>query len=227
MGRQSTRQPNALLPADADQDFIARLHQLAGIAGSASALAKKAHISPSGLSRYFGGGEPSRKVLLALAQATGTSVRWLASGTGSMLAEEPDNTWGTLRRLPLLSMDAPSEAMPAGDDTDFTAQAFCFRWLGKNGFDIENLVAMEVRGDSMAPTLKAGSVVLVDLTRKQIEDDGIYLIRDTGVTLLRRLQLEVSGQVRALADNPRHREFTIPLENIELLGKVVWGSAFL
>jgi len=208
-----------------DLEFIARLQHLVVQAGSASALAKKARISPSGLNRYLSGGDPSRKVLLALAQATGTSVRWLASGMGPSQAEE-EKGWGTLRKLPQLSMEVAPEVLPAAEH-DFTAQAFCFRWLGKNGLTIDSLAAMEVRGDSMAPTLRAGSVVLVDLSRRQVEDDSIYLIRDAEVALLRRLQLEVGGRVRALADNPKHREFTVPLKELTLLGKVVWSSTFL
>lgn len=226
MGRKSTKPKEESLPAGADREFINRLQQLVGMAGSASALAKLAHISPSGLNRYLSGGDPSRKVLLALAQATDTSVRWLASGTGTMQSEK-NGSWGTLRKLPLLTMNMEPEAQSVDESGDFTAQAFCFRWLSKNGLDIENLVAMEVRGDSMAPMLRVGAVVLVDLSQKQVEDDSIYLLRDAGTTLLRRLQLEVGGQVRVLADNPNHREFTVPLTSLELLGKVVWSSTFL
>lgn len=214
------------LHESADPAFIGRLRQLVDLAGNASALARRAGISQSGLSRYLGGGDPSRKVLLALAQATQTSVEWLASGVGSMQAQEGQG-WGTLRKLPLLPMGAVPDVVSPVEGTDFSAQAFCFRWLSKNGLDISNLIAMEVRGDSMAPTLRAGAVLLIDLSQTSVEDDGIYLLRDSDVTLLRRLQLEVGSLVRVLADNPSHREFTVPAKEIHLLGKVVWGSFFL
>ena len=50
----------------ADQGFVDRLQQLIDQAGNASTLAKRAGISHSGLIRYLNGGEPSRKVLMAL-----------------------------------------------------------------------------------------------------------------------------------------------------------------
>src|SRR5437868_7079767 len=56
----------ALAVSHADGGFVARLNQIVEAAGGASGLARKAGISPSGLSRYLAGGEPSRRVLVAL-----------------------------------------------------------------------------------------------------------------------------------------------------------------
>lgn len=53
-------------------------------AGSVNALARKADLSQSGIRRYFCGGEPTRKVLIALAQAAEVDLVWLATGDGVM-----------------------------------------------------------------------------------------------------------------------------------------------
>lgn len=209
----------------ADQGFVDRLQQLIDQAGNASTLAKRAGISHSGLIRYLNGGEPSRKVLMALAQAADVSVQWLAVGTG-LMRPDAQGEMGTLRKLPLLSMAAKADVTTPLQDEDFSAQAFCFHWLSKHGAAVENLVALEVLGDSMAPTLRAGAVVLIDRERTHIEDDGIYLIEDSSLPLLRRLQLEVGGQVRVLADNPSHRECVVPIGQLQVRGRVVWGSMF-
>ncbi len=50
--------------------------------GSVSALARKAGISQGGIRRYGSGGEPTRPHLLALADAAGVSLSWLATGQG-------------------------------------------------------------------------------------------------------------------------------------------------
>lgn len=211
---------------DVDTSFIERLHQLVHLAGNASTLAKRAGISHSGLSRYLAGGEPSRKVLVALADATNTSIAWLASGTGPMhtAGSEQDST---LRVLPFISMEAGSEVITSATQTDFTAQAFCFKWLNKNGLDFSQLCVLEVRGESMEPTLRAGSIVLLDISQKTIEDDHIYLIRDSGISLIRRLQLEIGGHVRVLADNPKHREFQVHIDDLDIVGRLVWCGTLL
>lgn len=211
---------------EAETSFIQRLHQLVDIAGNASTLAKRAGISHSGLSRYLAGGEPSRKVLIALAEATGTSIAWLVSGTGNAL-NTPVNNDSTLRLLPFISMEANSDVKSTGLKKDFTAQAFCFKWLNDHGLDNTDLCALEVRGESMEPTLKAGSIVLLDVSQRSIEDDHIYLIKDSGISLIRRLQLEIGGNVRALADNPKHREFQVHIDKIDILGRIVWCGTLL
>lgn len=218
-------------PSDrGDDGWPDRLRQLIAIAGSASALAKGAGISQSGLTRYLAGGEPSRRVLVALAKAAGVRVLWLASGEGPMRQQEAGEAPrpGNLTLLPyhdlvdLCQLDATVAEKP-----NFTSQAFCRFWLRSNGLDGENLTVLQVRGDSMANTLKDGDIVLVDVSARTVEDDKIYLIQDSGNLLIRRLQLEVGGRLRALSDNPAHREFTVPAAELEILGRIAWRGSML
>ncbi|WP_286552726.1 helix-turn-helix transcriptional regulator [Variovorax sp. J22G40] len=224
-------EPGAPVAEAADEAFIARLGELVSLVGSASALARRAGISHSGLSRYMAGGDPSRRVLTALAQAAEVSLAWLASGVGPMRPPSaPALPTSTLRLVPYLAeTEGTSSRDEVGPSTrkDFTAQAFCFRWLNDNGLDDTRLSALEVRGESMAPTLRPGNIVLIDTDAREIEDDRLYLLRDDSHLLIRRLQLEIGGTVRALADNPVHREFVAPRDSLKLLGRVVWCGALL
>jgi hypothetical protein len=65
-----------------DQAFIDRMRVCADLAGSVNALARKAELSQSGIRRYFVGGDPTRRVLIALAKAAGVNFLWLATGEG-------------------------------------------------------------------------------------------------------------------------------------------------
>jgi DNA-binding phage protein len=82
----------ASLESSADPAFVARMQKCADRAGSVNALARKAGLSQSGIRRYFSGGEPTRKVLIALANAAQVDVLWLATGAGAMVggAAEPE-----------------------------------------------------------------------------------------------------------------------------------------
>jgi DNA-binding phage protein len=72
----------------ADSGFVERMQKCAERAGSVNALARKADLSQSGIRRYFSGGEPTRKVLIAIANAAGVDFLWLATGEGAMVRGE-------------------------------------------------------------------------------------------------------------------------------------------
>jgi phage repressor protein C with HTH and peptisase S24 domain len=52
-------------------------------------------------------------------------------------------------------------------------------------------------------------------------------LRDSGNLLIRRLRIGVGDRVRALADNPQHREFVADAGEIEIVGRVVWRGSLL
>jgi DNA-binding phage protein len=82
-----------------DGGFIERMQACATRAGSVNALARKADLSQSGIRRYFAGGEPTRKVLIAIAHAAGVDFRWLATGEGRMNRDEAGGVGASLPRL--------------------------------------------------------------------------------------------------------------------------------
>lgn len=70
-----------------DPAFVERMQKCAERVGSVNALARKANLSQSGIRRYFSGGEPTRKVLIAIANAAEVDFLWLATGAGFMAAD--------------------------------------------------------------------------------------------------------------------------------------------
>lgn len=226
--KSDSEKSDVVVSPPAADDFVERLKKTCALAGNASALAKKAGISNSGLSRYLGGGDPSRKVLVSLAQAGGVNLIWLATGEGSMEKSAEAPRPGSLTLLPFLaSSDSPNDEVIPGNKKNLTSQAFCRFWLGSHGLDSKALAAMHIRGDSMSPTIRDQDLVLIDINAKDIQDDKIYVIEDASSLLVRRLQLEPGGRVRALCDNPTHREFDVSRDGLEILGRVVWRGALL
>lgn len=210
-----------------DPAFIERLHKLIEIAGSASSLVKKANISHGGLSRYLAGGEPSRRVIIALASATNVRIEWLMSGTGiiSDLHGTPEPS-STLRLISLLH--ASEEAPQTGSiRQEFTAHAFCHIWLTHMGLDESTLVAMKIMGNSMEPTLKKGTVVLIDTAQQKIEDGCIYLFEESGNDMVRRIHNMANNKICALADNSQHQPFVTDATQITIRGRVVWCGHML
>ena len=67
-------------PEEKEGGFHERLKQILENEKSASAFAKRAGISQSGLHRIESGGEPTLKTIVAIAKAANVSVQWLATG---------------------------------------------------------------------------------------------------------------------------------------------------
>lgn len=67
------------------RSFQARIATLAELAGSAQVLADRAGLSRRVVGKYLAGeSDPSRERLVALADAVGVNVSWLAAGRGPM-----------------------------------------------------------------------------------------------------------------------------------------------
>lgn len=77
---------SASKPEWAEWDFHDRLRYLLTREKSASAFARKAGLSQSGLHRIEAGGDPTLKTLVAIADAAGVPVQWLATGEGPLRA---------------------------------------------------------------------------------------------------------------------------------------------
>lgn len=83
------------------------------------------------------------------------------------------------------------------------------------------------QGDSMAPTLVEGDVVVVDTRHGWPSPDGIYAILDQfGGIIVKRLELrEAIGDgpvlVAVISDNPRHREKIMAVDEVKIVGRVL------
>jgi len=108
------------------------------------------------------------------------------------------------------------------DQVDFQL-AFRNDWLEKYG-GVNQLVALEVEGDSMAPELKGNDVVLINKNIKEVSlGGGIYAIKWKGKILVKRLQVNPqTGTVLIKSDNPSYETLETNLDDIEIEGKIIW-----
>ena len=117
-----------------------------------------------------------------------------------------------------------------------THLAFRADWLRKTVGSHVGLNLVSVSGDSMEPTLLAGSVVMIQDLQTPLFADGIYLLRLQGQLLLKRVHRKhihkVIGQpaettIDVISDNKFYREREVVLREGEeaenqLIGRAVW-----
>jgi transcriptional regulator with XRE-family HTH domain len=106
------------------------------------------------------------------------------------------------------------------------------RWFFPDNFirkqlhaSVERLLVLETNGDSMAPTIASGERVIVDVDHKTPSPDGLYAIRDPfGAIIVRRLHVLRSSRpasVRVISDNKNHPSEEAPLNELDIVGRIL------
>ncbi|OFJ46419.1 hypothetical protein BA896_021955 [Janthinobacterium lividum] len=104
--------------------------------------------------------------------------------------------------------------------------AFKREWLQRVlGISHQDIVLVEVRGDSMAGTLDDGDLVLVDLRQNRLDTSAVFVIRVEDALLVKRVQRKLNGSVVIKSDNQAYETETLEgdqLANLQIMGRVVW-----
>lgn len=111
------------------------------------------------------------------------------------------------------------------------AMVFSERFIRQElGYNPNNIFLMPVRGDSMTPTLKNQSIVMVNRV-DGFSTDGIYVFRYDGRLMVKRLQFLPSG-IRVVSDNAAYEPWELSKNDVqsadfEIIGEVVWSGQAL
>ena len=113
-------------------------------------------------------------------------------------------------------------------EEESSAMVFSEKFIRQElGFNPNNIFLMPVRGDSMIPTLKNQSVVMVNRV-DGFSTDGIYVFRYDNRLMVKRLQFLPNG-IKVVSDNSAYEAWELRKEEIkgndfEIIGEVVWSG---
>lgn len=106
--------------------------------------------------------------------------------------------------------------------------AFRISWLKKKGLSPEHLCVLEVEGESMAPDIKSGDVVLIDMTKVELESGEVFAIQTPDGARIKRIIRQADGRIRFSSDNPDKGRYPDEIyseeeaSRIKIIGKKVW-----
>jgi phage repressor protein C with HTH and peptisase S24 domain len=213
---------------------------------SQSALSRASGVPQPTINRILkdvGTKGPESKTLLPLAQACRVNFRWLMEGLGPMkLDQSGDNVAAIFpgaRPVVASSPDALSSTkirkvldirLSAGingfgfelDPQDHGSWDVPTRWIEKNRLVPSQLFAIEVRGESMEPSLYEGDLVIIDTGDTKMVSGLVYAINFEGEAVIKRLVRE-GGQWYLHSDNPspRHPRLLCRSGDCKMIGRVV------
>lgn len=156
----------------------------------------------------------------------GYAVRESRPSYGHDLARRDGDHYAT---IPLYDVHAAAGmGVVVGHEQSTEVVHFRQDWLRMElGVNASDLRLIFVYGDSMAPTLTPGDMILVDTRDDKVERDGIYVLRLDGALLVKRLQRLPGSILRVVSDNVGYQPYQIKLAEVEgtdiaVIGRVVW-----
>lgn len=126
------------------------------------------------------------------------------------------------------------DGVPGLHGMTFAAESITDYWrfplalLRAAGVNPEDLAILPSQGDSMSPTVLDGEFVVVNTKHRLPSPDGIYAINDAfGGVVVKRLELtskpsDENQTVRVISDNPKHAPKDWNLEDLRVIGLVLW-----
>ncbi len=191
-------------------------------------LAERLGVHANTIRNYESGKRSPDTTFLAklLEEFPGTSPGWLLTGEGAKQRTELQIQEGYVMfpRYKLQAGAGPGRLVESEQLVDFVS--FKEDWV-HNYLRVprQNLALLDVKGDSMSPTMNDADLILIDLRSDRIEDSAIYVIEFDDALLVKRVQRRFDGSVVIKSDNPVYEPEVIPQERAEALrivGRVVW-----
>ena len=142
-------------------------------------------------------------------------------------AEQPDLPGS--QSVPVFGLDIAAGAGALANEPAPVEGYLAFEraWLDRRGLDATQCVVVSVRGESMEPTLAAGSLILVDRDRRRRQEGHVYVVRsDPEDTLVVKRAGRDGCNWMLVSDNPDLEWSPVPWpeSGTEVLGEVVWAS---
>ncbi|OHY68435.1 repressor [Pluralibacter gergoviae] len=209
-------------------------------------------ISYGAMHKYFTGAtQPTLDNLITLAQTTGVSIQWLATGidyhpgnSGDLMVQDAQGTnslatksiedvqGNTVDLSEFIFVPRYNVSAAAGygawndDETPMFTVSFRRYWVVNHlKADPAKLSVISVVGDSMEGILNDKDIILVNHGDKE-PIEGIYVLRLDGQLIVKRVQRLPGAELHVTSTNPAYKPFTINLNNVpsdfDVVGKVVW-----
>jgi phage repressor protein C with HTH and peptisase S24 domain len=247
MSASLTPQDIAALGSEERLKFRNRLNLLVSKHRSVSAFARSCGVSDSVVRKWLDGiSDPSREYIVAVAQACGVSVGWLAAGEdvierdrvsqrGLSDAAQADFLTRNDQDFVLIPRYDVTASAGAGAiiESDKLLDFLAFRtdWIRRTlALDPKRLAVISAEGDSMRPTIAEGDVLLVDTDIHHVRDSAIYVLQLSGVLLVKRVRIRLDGGVDVISDNAAYPPETVPardLDRLVIAGRVVWHGGLV
>ena len=203
--------------------FLRRVYEATGIA-SQNELATALNVNRSAITQARKKNAIPARWALALYRSHGLNPDWVETGRGPTFLNPAAADEQAFEQVPKVKarLCAGDGSFEVGAEIE-GYYAFQKRWLSGRG-NADQMVLLDIFGNSMEPELRAGDTVLVDQSQKDVLAGAIYAVGIDDTIMVKRLEKHPNRLV-LLSDNrdyePIYLENT-DLEKVRVIGKVIW-----
>jgi phage repressor protein C with HTH and peptisase S24 domain len=196
---------------------------------SQSELARRVGVSQSAIHKLASGNAYGSSHLHKIARELGTSAAYLTGETddsseGAVPLPSREQLLAELGLVEVAEIDLAYGLGGAFDGAvEVRNSVFARDWLQR----ITRTPASELhiargRGDSMAPTLNDGDLVIIDRSQRSVfEQDAIWALSIGEILMIKRLRVR-GEQVTLLSDNDRVPADTAHPDEVNIVGRVIF-----
>ena len=179
--------------------------------------------------------EPNFDMFWKICSHFGVNFEWLMKGTGPMHKGDeeasPIYKEGQLCDVDLIMVPKVSARLAAGvgslENSAKVTGSYAFRsdWLRRKGC-VSQMVLMDVTGDSMAPKIENGDMVLIDQSNTNIIGYAYFAVSIDDAVYVKQLR-QKPGQLILHSLNPDYDDITVDMnhdqpDSVRIIGRVIW-----
>lgn len=171
---------------------------------------------------------PTTKKITAVADALGVSIPYLIAGTSNdnEILKKSKNIFVSVPTI--FTKIKKNGSFEVTSKSQGNSNFFRKDWINNDlKIDSQNLRAVIIQDDNMSPTLGNNDMVLIDIARKTPFSPGIFILFDGAGLVAKRLEYlpqSNSAMVRVFSDNHNYSPYECRIEDINVVGRVVWFS---
>lgn len=100
-------------------------------------------------------------------------------------------------------------------------------WIERAKVCTAHLALLEAQGDTMAPLIRHGDLLVVDLNDREVADGSVFVVRYGGALRSRRIDLRYDGSlILRCEDQARYPDELVPRadrdRHVQVIGRVLW-----
>jgi transcriptional regulator with XRE-family HTH domain len=165
----------------------------------------------------------------------GASIEWLITGHDQVGGEPARSVTavehGSYIYVPLFDVQASAgNGAFVNVERVIAMRPFDTSYIRNDLHILHNEIALVgIVGSSSEPVLRSGDTVMVDLRDREVQAEGLHLMRIDDALLVKLVQRLPGRAFRISSSNEKYQSFDIRLEeegqrDIDILGRVRWGG---
>ena len=188
-------------------------------------LAARLDIATRTLQRWEKGDQvPDSNDLLRLAKTTGVAAHWLLTGDGSMYHSDPAETkilslpTNRYKKVELISLPLLS-SVPGGAPSLMFHPDYVEKYITVDDVHDSGAFALEVKGNSMAPKIEDGDIIVVS-PKLDARSGDICVVRVSDEDTVKRIKID-DQLVYLIPLNPEYEPMAVKKRDVGFMWRVI------